>query len=51
MYKRGMRIYNTERVEARSAGLALTPLMLAERDREYLKQLRKKQRCRGKVDG
>jgi hypothetical protein len=40
-YKRGMRIYHTWQCEYRSATLALTPLMLAERDREYLKQCRR----------
>ncbi len=28
-------------IEMRSADLAMTPLMLAERDREYLKQCRR----------
>ena len=40
-YKRGMRILTQEKIEANSNNLALTPLMLAERDREYLKQLRR----------
>merc|ERR1711936_653337 len=40
-YKRGMRQVFKEEVEMKSASLAITPLMLAERDREYLKQLRK----------
>merc|ERR1712066_396439 len=40
-YKRGMRQVFKEEIEMRSASLAITPLMLAERDREYLKQLRK----------
>ena len=30
-----------QEVEMKSASLAITPLMLAERDREFLKQLRK----------
>jgi hypothetical protein len=30
-----------QKVEMRSADLATTPLMLAERDREYLKQCRR----------
>jgi NADH dehydrogenase (ubiquinone) 1 alpha subcomplex subunit 13 len=30
-----------QEIEMKSASLALTPLMLAERDREFLKQLRK----------
>ena len=40
-YKRGMRQVFKEEIEMKSASLAITPLMLAERDREYLKQLRK----------
>jgi len=40
MYKRGMRQYFKEQIEMKSARLAITPLMLAERDRAYLKQLR-----------
>merc|ERR1711874_591085 len=40
-YKRGMRTWNNWLIEMRSATLAMTPLMLAERDREYLKQLRR----------
>merc|ERR1712226_28525 len=40
-YKRGMRQVFKEEVEMKSASLAITPLMLAERDREFLKQLRK----------
>merc|ERR1719402_282376 len=41
MYKRGMKVYNAQNIEMKSASLALTPLLLAERDREYLKQLRR----------
>ncbi len=40
-YKRGMRQYEILQVEMRSADLAITPLMLAEREREYLKQCRR----------
>jgi len=40
-WDRGMQQYNKEKVEMRSADLALEPLMLAERDREFLKQCRK----------
>ena len=34
-------VINNQEIEMRSASLALEPLMLAERDREYLKQLRR----------
>ena len=40
-YKRGMKQVFKEEIEMKSASLAITPLMLAERDREYLKQLRR----------
>merc|ERR1712051_303954 len=40
-YKRGMRQVFKEEVEMKSASLAITPLMLAERDREFMKQLRR----------
>merc|ERR1711913_235755 len=40
-YKRGMRQVFKNEVEMKSASLAITPLMLAERDREFLKQLRR----------
>merc|ERR1711881_164518 len=40
-YKRGMRQVFKEEIEMKSASLAITPLMLAERDREDPKQLRK----------
>merc|ERR1712024_163351 len=40
-YKRGMRQVFKDEVEMKSASLAITPLMLAERDREFLKQLRR----------
>ena len=41
LYKRGQRIVKAHEIEMRSASLALTPLLLAERDREFLKQLRR----------
>merc|ERR1712037_724767 len=41
LYKRGMRTWKTWQTEYRSATLALTPMMLAERDRKYLKQCRR----------
>merc|ERR1712088_489481 len=34
-----------QRIEERAAQLALEPMMLAERDREYLKQLRRNRDC------
>ena len=34
-------LMSCQEVEMKSASLAITPLMLAERDREFLKQLRK----------
>eukprot|EP00088_Acartia_fossae_P050532 TRINITY_DN56622_c0_g1_i1.p1 TRINITY_DN56622_c0_g1~~TRINITY_DN56622_c0_g1_i1.p1 ORF type:complete len:152 (+),score=13.69 TRINITY_DN56622_c0_g1_i1:49-504(+) len=40
-YKKGMRKLTIERVEMKGADIALQPLMLAERDREYLKQCRR----------
>merc|ERR1719378_460811 len=40
-YKRGMRVVRKQEIEMKSASLAMEPLMLAERDREYLKQLRR----------
>merc|ERR1712126_624862 len=40
-YKKGMRAWNKEQIEMKSASLAIEPLMLAERDREFLKQLRR----------
>merc|ERR1719347_393594 len=39
MYKRARRNHCATKVEQNSASLALTPLVLAERDRNYLKQL------------
>merc|ERR1719312_2168131 len=41
MFKRGKKILTQEKVELKSSDLALTPLLLAERDREYLKQCRR----------
>merc|ERR1719347_1927732 len=41
MFKRGKKILTQEKVELKSSDLALTPLMLAERDREFLKQCRR----------
>merc|ERR1711915_448268 len=41
LYKKGQRVVKAHEIEMRSASLALTPLMLAERDREFLKQLRR----------
>merc|ERR1712080_818198 len=49
LYKRGMRTVHTWMTEMRSADLALTPLMLAERDREYLKQLRRNREAEDKL--
>jgi NADH dehydrogenase (ubiquinone) 1 alpha subcomplex subunit 13 len=40
-YRKGWTKWTAERVELRSAELALEPLMLAERDREFLKQCRR----------
>merc|ERR1712173_421107 len=41
LYKRGKKVLTRETVEMKSSDLALTPLMLAERDREHLKQCRR----------
>merc|ERR1719167_848270 len=41
MHKRGKKILTQEKIELKSSDLALTPLMLAERDREHLKQCRR----------
>merc|ERR1719323_2347724 len=41
-YKQGL---YRGRIEERAAALALEPMMLAERDREYLKQLRRNRDC------
>merc|ERR1712080_328065 len=49
LYKRGMRTVHTWMTEMRSADLALTPLMLAERDRECLKQLRRNREAEDKL--
>merc|ERR1712088_1015839 len=40
-YKRGIKVVRKQEIEMKSAGLALIPLTLAERDREFLKQLRR----------
>jgi len=48
-YKRGMRTWSTWQTEYKSATLALTPLMLAERDREYLKQCRRNRDAEAKL--
>jgi len=40
-YKQGFARYKAMKAEMRSAELVLEPLMLAERDREFLKQCRK----------
>jgi len=40
-WRRSMRIINSEETEARSTQFALEPMMLAERDRVYIKQLKK----------
>ncbi len=34
-------MFSVQEIEMKSASLALEPLMLAERDREFLKQLRR----------
>ena len=39
--KKAHKILALQQTEYRSATLALTPMMLAERDREYLKQCRR----------
>merc|ERR1712025_1458483 len=46
---RGMRTWRTWETEYRSATLALTPMMLAERDREYLKQCRRNRDAEAKL--
>ncbi|XP_023320719.1 NADH dehydrogenase [ubiquinone] 1 alpha subcomplex subunit 13 [Eurytemora carolleeae] len=48
-YKRGMKQLVAEKIEMKSADLALTPLMLAERDREFLKQCRKNRDAEAKL--
>jgi len=51
IYKRGIRQWQILDIEMKSASLALTPLMLAERDRAYLKQLRKNRDAEEKLMG
>merc|ERR1719369_824870 len=48
-YKRGMRTWRTWQTEYKSATLALTPIMLAERDREFLKQCRRNRDAEDKL--
>merc|ERR1711862_990438 len=51
IYKRGIRQWQILDIEMKSASLALTPLMLAERDRAFLKQLRKNRDAEEKLMG
>jgi len=44
-----MRRLDAEKIEIKSSDLALTPLMLAERDREFLKQCRRNRDAEAKL--
>lgn len=48
-YKKAVRRIESEKIEMKSADLALTPLMLAERDREFLKQCRRNRDAEAKL--